>query len=316
MSEEISRPKLGLALSGSGNRTTFYVGFLEGLAEQNIHIDYIAASSGASMVSAAFACGNLQEFKKEVLSLDKKKFKEYLGSGKRGGLYSLDNMENKLREFTKGKTFDQVRPMMSFTTVDIETGEQVDLCIGDIARAVRISCTLPGAFEPVKWGNRTLVDGGLLSLVPVDSLKKFPVDVTIGVNMRGTKHIFTEGQITMKKILNLMGRALFLQQATAFFKNLVDDEDSEENVDFERNPTTFTVINKSLNLAIAAEKTDGNADLSCDLMITPTIPPFKGNIFTQLNPYYELGKKIAFEYGPKIQEIVKQKSLASEKVRA
>ncbi len=168
-------------------------------AEQGINVDCIAASSGGSMVAAAFACGTLPEFKKEVLGLDNEKLKQFISNGHRGGLYSLDGMEKKMLEFTKGKTFEEVRPLMSFDTVDIETGEQINLCMGDIARACRVSCTLPGAFEPVKWGNRTLVDGGLLSLVPLQALKQFPVDVTVGVNMRGTRHIFSQKQITLKK---------------------------------------------------------------------------------------------------------------------
>ncbi len=311
-----AKPKVGLALSGSGDRTTFYIGFLESLSRQNVPIDYISACSGGSLVAAAYACGALEEFKKEALSLNGEGLKHYIAKSRgRGGFYSLDVMEEKLRGFTKGKTFEEVRPLMSFVTVDIETGEQINLCIGDIARAARVSCTLPGVFEPVKWGNRTLVDGGLLSQIPLDSLKQFPVDVTVGVNMRGTKHIFTQGQISLKKLLNLLGKLLFVSELGSLVRGFWD-EDEDGDIDFERNPSTFTVLSKSLNLAIAAEKTGSEPDISCDLMIVPSMPPVKRDITEQFTFYYEMGKKCAEEFGPKILQLVEQKQKIMDAVKS
>ena len=46
--QKSEKPTLGLALSGSGDRTTFYIGFLEVLDEAGIKIDYISACSGGS----------------------------------------------------------------------------------------------------------------------------------------------------------------------------------------------------------------------------------------------------------------------------
>jgi predicted acylesterase/phospholipase RssA len=203
---------------------------------------------------------------------------------------------------------------MTFASVDIETGEQINLCMGDIARAARISCTLPGVFEPVRWGNRTLIDGGLLSLVPLDALKQFPVDITVGINMRGTKHIFTERQISLKKVLNVLGKMLFLNHAASFLRNW--NAPDEEDVDFEENPGVFSVVGKSLNLAIAAQKQDDSADLSCDLMITPTIPFFKGDIGDYLKPYYDAGLVVGYEYGPKIKNLIAEKQKQASHVTA
>ena len=102
-------------------------------------------------------------------------------------------------KFTKGLHFDEVKPLMTFTAVDIENSESVDLCIGDIARAARISCTVPGIFEPVQWGSRTLVDGGVLMRMPTQPLKKYGADVLVGISAGGTKHVFSKGQLSLKK---------------------------------------------------------------------------------------------------------------------
>lgn len=299
-----NHPTVGFAFSGSGNRSTFYIGFLEAISEAGIPVDFIAASSGGSLVAAAYACGALKEFKTATLSLNNETLKQYITKPKgRGGLYSLDKVEEEMLKFTKGLTFEEVRPLMSFSTVDIETGEKINLCMGDIARAARISCTLPGIFEPAKWGNRTLVDGGLLSLVPVEALKQFPADITVGVNMRGTRHIFTDRQVTLKKALNFVKKIVYWDEMSGLLNGLVTHE---EEIDFENNPRIFTVLGKSLDLAIAANQSS-NEDLSCDLMIEPGLPLLKRDIFAQFHPYYEMGRDCAVKYTPKIQKLIEQK---------
>lgn len=227
MISQPNRPTLGLALGGSGSRTSFYIGFLEVFDEQGIKIDFISASSGASMVASAYACGTLPEFKNLAKTLDNETAKQYISEADHGALYSLDGMEEKMREFTKGKTFEEVRPLMSFTTIDIESGEQVNLCIGDIARAARISCTIPGVFEPAKWGNRTLVDGGLLNLVPVNALKEFPVDVTVGVDIPGTKFIFSSGQMTARRVFKAFKKILFVDEMRQLLFKVFEKEEKD-----------------------------------------------------------------------------------------
>lgn len=306
------RPTLGLALGGSGSRTSFYIGFLEVFQEMGLQIDYIAASSGASIVASAYACGTLGELKKTALSLDNDNVKQYITRAKHGGLYSLDGMEQKIREFTKGKTFGEVRPLMSYTAVDIVNGEQINLCMGDIARACRISCTLPGIFEPVKWGNRTLVDGGLLNLVPLEALKQFPVDVTVGIDIPGTKFIFSGGQMTARKLFNAFKKMLFIDEMQQLLSRVFENGET----DAEKKPGFFSVLGKSMDLAIQANEQERLQDMQCDLMICPDIPKLKPAFFIQYHPFYEMGRQTALEYAPKIRELIKQKEEKRVQVKA
>src|ERR1700722_10319791 len=137
------RITIGLALSGAGNRSSFYIGFLEVFDKHALKLDYISTMSGGALVAAAYACGNLEEFKKEILTLNKNNLKKFIAkSGGKGGLYSLEPLEQEMLRFTQGKTFEEVAPKMAFVCVDIENGQQVILCMGDIAHAARISCTV------------------------------------------------------------------------------------------------------------------------------------------------------------------------------
>jgi NTE family protein len=301
-------PQLGLALSGSGSRLVFYIGFLEELQRSKIQIDYIAASSGGAIVAAAFACGTLQELKEFALSLNIKTLRRYLKRGK-GGFYSYDGADELAVLFTKNLRFEDVRPLMGFVAVDLETGEQLVLSMGDIFHALKVACAVPGVIEPVKWGGRTLIDGGLLNIVPVDILKDVGMDVTIGVNMRGTRHIFNERQMTVKKVFNVFKRALFMDYWGKLWQSMMDSDDFENK--FLETPGIFSVVGRSLDLAIQASKKDYTKDLECDLMVSPDVSNYGIKNYETANlELYELGKTTALEYIPKIQQIIKAKEKA------
>jgi predicted acylesterase/phospholipase RssA len=305
-----AKKTLGLALSGSGNRSTFYIGFLEGLEESGIKPDYIAASSGGSLVAAAYACGTLPEFKERILSMTKETLRTYLVKSSGGGLFGLGLLEEEIRKYTKGLRFEEVRPLMGFVAVDIENGEKVLMSMGDIAHAACVSCALPGVFDPEKWGGKTLIDGGLLITVPTEYLKLAGMDISVGINMRGTRHIFTQKQLTARRIYNFIKKIFFIDEFNEFFDNWPPVFDA----DIQHKPKLFSVIGKSLDLAIAANKIDDHAEELCDLMITPDIPTFKRNSFTSesLKFYSEAGRKAAKQYAPVIWELMQKKEKVSQ----
>lgn len=299
-----SRKKtFGLALSGSGNRSSFYIGFLEVLEEQGLRPDYISVCSGGSLVAAAYACGSLSEFRDRVLSLSKEDLKSLMKKSDGGGYYSLDLVEEEMRKYTKGLKFEEVRPLMSFSCVDVETGEKVLLQMGDIARAARISCTLPGIFEPVIWGGRTLVDGGLLTIIPTESLRDAGVDVVVGVTLRGTKHIFTPKQLTVRKIYNLLKKIFFVEEINDIFDWFVSLIPEAENK--EPRPRLFSVLGKSLDIALAAQKLE-SVEPPCDMVIQPKLGKYRRSEFSTetIRRFYELGRQTALENSAKIKELL------------
>ena len=305
MTENANQKKktFGLALSGSGNRSSFYIGFLEVLEEQGLKPDYISVCSGGSLVAAAYACGSLSQFRDRVLSLGTEDLKQLMKKGDGGGYYSLDLVEEEIRKFTKGLKFEEVRPLMSFSCVDVETGEKVLLQMGDIARAARISCTLPGIFEPVVWGGRTLVDGGLLTIIPTESLKDAEVDVIVGVTLRGTKHIFTPKQLTARKVYNLLKRIFFVEEINDMLDwmvSLIPESEAEEP-----RPRLFSVLGKSLDIALAAQKLEP-AEPPCDMVIQPKLGKYKRSEFSTetIRRFYELGRQTALENSVKIKALL------------
>jgi NTE family protein len=48
---------------------------------------------------------------------------------------------------------------------------------------VRASCSIPGVFRPVKIGDKTYVDGGVVSPVAVEAARRLGADVVIAVDI-------------------------------------------------------------------------------------------------------------------------------------
>lgn len=323
----VPQKKLGLAFSGASSRSIFYIGFLEVLKENNISVSYISACSSASIVAASYACGTLPELKKMAMGLNKEVIFGLLEKrSSKTGLYGLDKVEEYISTFTKGLNFEQVTPQMGFVAVDIEKGEQVVLSMGSLAHAARISCTMPGLFEPVKWGSKILIDGGLLSIIPGDVAKRSGVvDVVVGIDMRGNRHLFTPGQIVIRRFFNRLKKIFVWKPATKMFQKMFNIFEDTDFVDYfsdagayaqtEEYPGLFTILGRSLDLAILAQKKHDpkTATFDCDLVIKPDIPKankFQKFFFTHLTNFnnsqvlYDLGRSSALKNLPKIRTML------------
>ncbi len=312
-------PKIGLALSGASSRSGFYIGFLEVLSENNIPIDYIAACSGATIIAGSYACGTLPELKEFLFRLNRDVVFSLLNrNGTKGGIYNLDKVEEQIQKFTKNKNFEEVRPLMGFVAVDIDKGEQVVLSMGDIAHAARVSCTVPGVFEPVQWGSRTLVDGGLLSIVPCDVVKQAGMDIVIGINIRAVEHIFLPYQVRIHRIIKLLKKMFFVSYAERLWNTMAKTFEQMDIFDFfadvnindsdlSSRQGLFSVLGKSLDLAIMAQNRKEKYDVlkECDLLIRHEMQRGRKSYNVgQMQQHYEEGRKIALEKIPEIKQLI------------
>ncbi len=316
-----NRPKIGLALAGASSRSMFYIGFLEVLDEQGFKVDYISAMSGGSIVAASYACGTMSELKDFVMNLNREIVFSLIEETKdKGGLYHLDKFEILVRHYTKNLKFEEVSPKLGFVATDITSGQPVVLEIGDIARAVTASCTLPFLFQPIAWGNKMLVDGGLVSVVPGQVARQAGMDVVVGLHLRNKMHVFSSWQIAISRIVGFLKRILFAEQAALLWRRIMINLDFygeySQLVDDAtlKQPGMFSVLGRSVDIAIAAQQKNDpkTATYDCDMLIRPDIyiPFWKKYLyfhftdFSKSKDIYELGRKTALEYLPKMQQLI------------
>ncbi|MEM8933740.1 MAG: patatin-like phospholipase family protein, partial [Acidobacteriota bacterium] len=195
------RPKIGLALSGGGAKGCAHVGVLRVLEELQIPVDYIAGTSMGSIVGGLYASGmTVDELETMLVSVDwsdafqdaprredlsfrrKEDDQRYLFDLELGlregrlvwptGLIGGQKLFYLLRTLTLPASgiddFDRLPIPFRAVATDIETGEMVVLDHGDLARALRASMAIPGAFAAVDLDGRRLVDGGVVNNLPVD----------------------------------------------------------------------------------------------------------------------------------------------------
>ncbi|MDP3993900.1 MAG: patatin-like phospholipase family protein [bacterium] len=309
------RPKIGLALSGASGRAIAHIGVLEVLREHGVPIDYISACSSGTVIAASYACGTLDMIKERLLKIDKQSFFQLLNLEKNGeGIFNLDKVEQEIKKYTLGKRFEDVRPMLNFVACDLDSGEGIGLTLGDLARACRISCSVPALFPPEHWGNKLLVDGGLFSLVPADQARGMGADIVIGVDIAATPYAFKESYVHVWRGYNYLKNSILLRPFRYIF-NIFNNvyENSVKIIFYNQSDSLaeelnnndldlFTILGRAMKIASERHK-NGKLPV-CDIMLSPDVKHMgKVQLRKSKLMYYE-GRRVALEAIPKIKKLI------------
>jgi NTE family protein len=84
--------------------------------------------------------------------------------------------------------FDTLPIPFRCVAVDISGPDEVVLKEGELAKAMRASMAIPGAFKAVEWGDKTLVDGGMINNLPVDVVRAMGADIVIAIDLSNEQH--------------------------------------------------------------------------------------------------------------------------------
>ncbi|MBI3949434.1 MAG: patatin-like phospholipase family protein [Acidobacteria bacterium] len=175
--------RIGLALGGGGAKGLAHIGVLKVLEEYKIPIYCIAGSSVGAFIGGAYASGVPVE---EMVHVGRKLRWSDLGrlTISKLGFRDGSRMEAFIRKTFPVTTFEELRIPFAAVATDICTGAKCVLDRGDLARAIRASCAIPGYFTPViDQDNRMLVDGGIVDVLPVSVVKAMGAQRTIGVDV-------------------------------------------------------------------------------------------------------------------------------------
>jgi NTE family protein len=107
----------------------------------------------------------------------------------------------------KGLDFASLRIRTVLTAVDLEAAEEVFLGEGSVLDAVMATIAVPSLFEPVRLGDRILVDGGVLDNVPAGVVRWMGAEVVVAVDVGSGL-----GLSSPAKKPNLAGLAALLPQ--------------------------------------------------------------------------------------------------------
>ena len=186
MNEEAKTPlKIGLALGSGGARGAAHTGVLKVLEREGIPISMISGSSIGSLVGAAHAAGvPVSEIEREWLETGAQRvFRNFFPAFSLAGWSSGKELHKWLVELLGPGAIEDLPMPYAAVACDIDTGEAVVLREGSVADAVRASTAIPGVFQPMRWGDRFLVDGGLVDPVPITVCRELGAARVIAVNI-------------------------------------------------------------------------------------------------------------------------------------
>ena len=186
------KPKrVALVLGGGATRGLAHIGVIKALEENNISFDYVAGTSVGSLVGAFYSAGLTSD---EMIKIAKNlKVKDI-----KSGIIPLvpsktDGIKNLIINNLGDIDISQLKRHFCAVAVDVHSGNEIDFTSGNLANIVAGSCSVPGVFQPVKYGEYLLHDGGLANNIPSNVPKiVFDCDKVIAVDVNSTRGQGTE----------------------------------------------------------------------------------------------------------------------------
>jgi NTE family protein len=178
------RKKIGLALGSGGIRGVAHVGVIKTLIKHGIPIDYIAGTSIGACFGTLFALTkDIRILEDLALGYKRKKIMIFVEPTIKGGLIKGLKFERFLNNWFNNYTFKDLKIPTTLVSTDLKSGKSILLNSGKLTTAIRASSAIPSIFQPIKYNNYILVDGGLTNPVPADIVRRMGADIIIAVNL-------------------------------------------------------------------------------------------------------------------------------------
>lgn len=205
--------KIGYVLSGGGARGFAHLGILKFLEELNIKPYAISGTSAGAIAGTLYAAGKSPE---EILELIKgsRFFSRESLLWRKPGLFSMEILDQILREHIHTDDFSALNIKVFITTSDLNKGEAVIYSEGELFRPVIASASIPVVFEPVIMGDKILIDGGLMNDFPIEPLQDI-CDITIGSYVNKTEDGI--GNSSKFQTFNILERCFHLAIAKSVY---------------------------------------------------------------------------------------------------
>ncbi len=176
--------KVAVVLGAGAARGFAHVGVLKVLEANHVPVHMIVGTSVGSFVGSLYAYGySAYDLQKIAMGLEKGELADWTVPD--NGFVKGEKLEAYVNRMIRGTTMEKLRTPFYAVATDIGSGQEMVFGKGNTGLAVRASCSIPGVFRPVRIGDRTYVDGGVVSPVAVDVARQMGADVVIAVDISG-----------------------------------------------------------------------------------------------------------------------------------
>jgi NTE family protein len=175
----MAEKRVALALGGGAAKGLAHVGVLRGLEEDGIEVAAIAGTSMGSIVGALYARGmGGTEMEAFFGSVDWTRLGRIMLRSPGGAAF-----RDLLRETLGGQAIEELGVPFAAVCCNLENGDEVVLRQGSLADAVLASSAIPGILPPSVINGVTLVDGAMVTPVPVTAAMSMVSVPVLAVNV-------------------------------------------------------------------------------------------------------------------------------------
>jgi NTE family protein len=239
-----------------------HIGVIEELERQGFVVNEVAGSSMGAIVGGLYCAGHLAEYKHWLVSLsrfDVFKLLDFTFSSQ--GFVKGERVFKAIEQLIGDQQIEKFNIPFTAVATDLVQKEEVVYRSGSLFKALRASVAIPTVFTPVVEGQRQLVDGGVLSPLPLNHVTRQPGEWLVAVNINGSTTLPKNNVVVNEQ------RAAYLRMLDQFRTQILRfDNHAEETVE---KLGFFDILNKSYDLT---------QDRLTDLMIEMHKPDLVVNI--------------------------------------
>ena len=169
-----------------------HIGAIEELQARGYTITSVSGTSIGSLIGGILAAGKIQEAHDWFCSLDKQQILSLTDFS-----FGLSHMVkgNKvleaIKEWVPDRDIEDLPIPVAFVATDILNSREVVFTQGKLFEAIRASISIPMCFEPFRYRDTLLVDGGLTNPFPLNRVARTPGDILVGMNISAEDNMLT-----------------------------------------------------------------------------------------------------------------------------
>ena len=171
---EGKRDPIGLVLTGGSARACAHIGVLRYLDEHGIVPDFIVSNSMGSIIGMLYAAGITPDQIEEILRVGDISSYFALTLPSNGGFLDPSGFKA-LIDYIVGEDYRMEETDIPVMVVcdDLVSKREVRITEGPFSDVLIGSFALPVYFSPYKYNGHLLVDGGVISLAPIDAAYEY-----------------------------------------------------------------------------------------------------------------------------------------------
>lgn len=205
---KIELPSVALVLGGGGAKGFAHVGVIKALEENGITPTLVVGTSVGSLVGSLYASGyNANQLERLALTTTDSELTDFTLSNQ--GFIEGIKLKNFINAHVDGRTIDSFPMRFAAVAAEKHTLKKTLFTTGDAGLAVQASCSVPNIFIapriPEKVGKK-YIDGGVVSLVPVDAARDLGADIIIAIDVTTTSNTTTNNKpLTINSLTSFWG---------------------------------------------------------------------------------------------------------------